>query len=214
MTADRRGKFEAQRDAIAEQLAHAVAHEGGGSLQQIRGKVREVVATQAAQAELVIAGSTGNYSHGEAEDAINAVLFDAAAPLLLMPETVPTSLGARIAVAWERSQAADEAVQAALPLLLAADYVTVLVAAERHARADMPAGIIEAMRRAGREAVIRRFSFAGRDIGTAILAEAQEIGADLLVMGAFTHMRMFEALFGGATREVLAGATIPLLLHH
>ena len=214
MTAARSREFEAERDRIVAHLSDAVARDGGGTLRQIRGRVREVVAAQAAQAELVVAGSTGHHGHGEAEDAINAVLFDAAAPLLLMPEAVPTSLGARIAVAWERSPAADEAVQAALPLLLSAEHVTLLVAEERHVSAGLPDGMITALRQAGPGAVVRRFGLAGRDIGAAILAEAAAVGADLLVMGAFTHKRVFETLFGGATREVMAGSTLPLLLHH
>ena len=214
MTAERRETFEAERDRIAEQLGRAVAHEGGGTLEQVRGRVREVVAGEAGHAGLVIAGTAGHHGHGEAEDAINAVLFDAAAPLLLLPPAPPASLGARIAVAWERSQAADEAVQAALPLLLAADHVTVLVAEERPASAGPPAGLIAALSQAGRPASIHRFSLAGRDIGDALLREAVASGADLLVMGAFTHKRAFEALFGGATREVLAGASMPLLMHH
>ena len=214
MSASQRRDFESERDTIAAQLTLAVAQGGGGCLQQIRGRVRQVVAAQAAQAGLVIAGSAGGHGHGEAEDAINAVLFDAAAPLLLITEAVPASLGTRIAVAWERSPAADEAIQAALPWLLAADDITVLVAEERHLRADLPDGLVVALKQAGRSVAIHHFTLAGRDIGAAILAEAQGVEADLLVMGAFTHSRTLEALFGGATREILAGATIPLLLHH
>lgn len=56
---------------------------------------------EARQASLVIAGSAGHPWHGEAQDAIDAVLFDAAAPLLLMPPAFPASLGAHVTVAWE-----------------------------------------------------------------------------------------------------------------
>ncbi len=151
--------------------------------------MREVVAGEAGLPGLVIAGTAGHHGHGEAEDAINAVLFDAAAPLLLLPPAAPASLGARIAVAWERSQAADEAVQAALAAAARGRHVTVLVAEERHVSAGLPAGMIAALRQAGPAASIRRFDLAGRDIGDAILAEADAVGADLLVMGAFTHKR-------------------------
>ena len=39
-------------------------------------------------------------------------------------------------------------------------------------------------------------------------------GADLLVMGAYTHKRIRELIFGGATLEALLDATIPVLMAH
>lgn len=214
MTVDRSNRFIAERDAIAKRLTDAAADARLGPLAILEGRVREVVAQEARAAHLVVAGAAGPHRHGEAEDAINAVLFDADAPLLLIPPVPPAVLGQTIALAWERSPAADEAVEAALPLLLAARQVTILVAQEGHARANLPAGLIEAMRQRGAALAVRHFDLSGRDIGDAILEEAGRAGADLLVMGAFTHSRTLEALFGGATQEVLAGAKMPLLLHH
>ena len=43
---------------------------------------------------------------------------------------------------------------------------------------------------------------------------AGEIGADLLVMGAFGHSRLREVLLGGVTRYFLKDSSIPLLLAH
>lgn len=214
MTADRLRTFEAHRDTIYRQLADLAASAHAGPVRQVRGQVREIVAAEAAKAWFVVAGAIGQHGHPEAKHSVVAALFDARAPLLLVPSSAPTVLGSSIAVAWERSKAADEAVQASLPLLLSADHVTILVAEERHVQADLPQGIVETLRQAGRAVSICHFGLAGRDIGDAILAEARTVGADLLVMGAFTHLRTLEALFGGATREVMAGADLPLLLHH
>ncbi|HZX71811.1 MAG TPA: universal stress protein [Rhodanobacter sp.] len=38
--------------------------------------------------------------------------------------------------------------------------------------------------------------------------------ADLLVMGAYSHSRLRERVLGGATRDVLTHAQIPVLMHH
>jgi nucleotide-binding universal stress UspA family protein len=43
---------------------------------------------------------------------------------------------------------------------------------------------------------------------------ANDLGADLLVMGAYAHSRMREFVFGGATRHVLEHMTIPVLMSH
>ena len=39
-------------------------------------------------------------------------------------------------------------------------------------------------------------------------------GADLLVMGAYTHSRLRELVFGGVTAHVLRTCRIPTLLAH
>ena len=40
---------------------------------------------------------------------------------------------------------------------------------------------------------------------------AGELGADLLVVGAYSHSRLREAVFGGTTQEILAEAQLPVL---
>jgi nucleotide-binding universal stress UspA family protein len=38
--------------------------------------------------------------------------------------------------------------------------------------------------------------------------------ATLIVMGAYTHGRLRQSFLGGVTRQVLAEATIPVLMSH
>ena len=57
-------------------------------------------------------------------------------------------------------------------------------------------------------------SYAGSLAGRALLGEVKRVGADLLVMGAYGHSRLREMIFGGATREVLAESTAPVLMAH
>ena len=54
----------------------------------------------------------------------------------------------------------------------------------------------------------------GRSIGEAILAETAALGADLLVKGAYTHSRLRQMIFGGATSHILAEADLPVLMAH
>jgi len=42
----------------------------------------------------------------------------------------------------------------------------------------------------------------------------EDMQADLLVMGAYGHSRFREALLGGATRDMLERAEIPVMMHH
>ena len=215
MSLERQAEFEAAQEALTARLVTLATEADGMPVpREVRGTVRETVAKQAAQAALVVAGAPGDGGRSPARDAVEAALLDARAPLLLLPERVVGVLTGTVAVAWERSRAADEAVEAALPILLAAQRVVVLVADEGHARADLPRGLMEAVRRSGPEPAVCRFGLGDRDIGDAILAEAASEHADLLVMGAFSRPRVLETVFGGATQQILKGAHIPLLLHH
>ena len=45
-----------------------------------------------------------------------------------------------------------------------------------------------------------------------VLEEAQARGADLVVMGAYSHSRLRELFLGGVTQHVLENATLPVLM--
>jgi nucleotide-binding universal stress UspA family protein len=47
-----------------------------------------------------------------------------------------------------------------------------------------------------------------------ILKSAEDAGAGLLVMGAYTHSRLREFVLGGATNYVSTHARIPVLMVH
>jgi nucleotide-binding universal stress UspA family protein len=50
--------------------------------------------------------------------------------------------------------------------------------------------------------------------GQALLDSAHALGADMLVMGAYAHSPLREALFGGATSHMLAHTELPVLMRH
>ena len=52
------------------------------------------------------------------------------------------------------------------------------------------------------------------DVGALILSRAADIGADLIVMGAYGHSRLREIVLGGATRELFESMTVPTLMSH
>ena len=51
-------------------------------------------------------------------------------------------------------------------------------------------------------------------LGAALLARAHELGADMLVLGAYQHSPLREFLLGGVTRHMLTHADLPMLLRH
>ena len=54
----------------------------------------------------------------------------------------------------------------------------------------------------------------GRSTAASLLNAAGSLSAAYLVMGAYGHTRLREAVLGGATRDILHSSTVPLLLAH
>lgn len=52
----------------------------------------------------------------------------------------------------------------------------------------------------------------GDNAGDLILSRAEELGADMMVMGAYGQSRITEFVFGSATRTILANPTVPIFL--
>ena len=53
-----------------------------------------------------------------------------------------------------------------------------------------------------------------RSPGEVVLGECADVGADLLVKGAYTQSRLRQLIFGGATRHIMMHATVPVILAH
>jgi nucleotide-binding universal stress UspA family protein len=219
-TDDRRRAWEAAQDGLMQALQAVLAtwhdarpHTPMPQLQQRAGTVRSIVRQQEQAHTITVLAAGSEHPDPEVMDAIPTSLFDSHAATLLVPTTPALQLGRRIALAWETSEAADHAVLSALPLLLKAEQVWVLVAKEPHRHAGQPEGLIQTLAQNGRPARMHQFDLAGRAIGLALLQETHAVDADLLVMGAFSHNRILEAVFGGATQEVLRSLDIPVLMH-
>jgi nucleotide-binding universal stress UspA family protein len=52
------------------------------------------------------------------------------------------------------------------------------------------------------------------DVGDVLLDRAADIGADLIVSGAYGHARWRELVLGGVTRHLLRHMTVPVLMTH
>ena len=50
--------------------------------------------------------------------------------------------------------------------------------------------------------------------GQSLVAKTLELAPDLVVMGAYGHSRFRETILGGATRQILTHAELPVLFAH
>ncbi len=148
---------------------------------------------------------------------LEAALFDGSAAVLVCPETLPETLGEKIVMAWDGGLEALHALRAAMSFLAGASRVEIaLIDPEEPAEGEEApgSGVATFLRRHGVAAEIAAIPSEGRTVGATLAAHMQSSGADLLVMGAYGHSRLREALIGGPTRELLKTVPCPVLMAH
>jgi nucleotide-binding universal stress UspA family protein len=177
------------------------------------------VAHHARFADMVILPQPYGEDRGaELEPLVEAVLFEGRAPVLVVPEKgEPVPKPRTIVVAWNESREALAAIRAALPMLRAADIVRVtVIGPPQHGpeRSD-PGGLLSQM--LARHGVSCEIDVLGKSmtrVSDVLNRHAVDTAADMIVMGAYGHSRFREAILGGATRNMLEQAKVPILMAH
>lgn len=207
---ERKARRTLENPALRWSAESAVAHFGG---------LPALVGLRARFADLVVQGRPyGPGSLPSQEAVIEAALFEGqAAVLVLPPGPMPKDFGRRIVVGWNQSNEALAAVRRALPLLKAADLVTVAVVnppVHSPERSD-PGGLLTQMlARHGVRAEVAVLAKTLPRVSDVLMRHMEDSDASVLVMGAYGHSRLREAILGGATRNVLENARRAVFLAH
>ena len=147
------------------------------------------------------------------ERAIESGLFDSGRPVLIAGPVPPSRIGTNVLVHWNCSTEQARVTAFAMPLLRKASRITVLhVEGGTVVPGPGAAEAVRHLQRNGLNAELLTVGLEGRSTGEAILATARSLGCDLLVKGAYTQSRLRQMIFGGATRHILAHATLPVLM--
>lgn len=147
-------------------------------------------------------------------EALETAVLGTGRPMLLAPSEEPDSIGKRVAIAWSGSAEASRATGFAMPFLTEADAVSVLSVTEESNWACSPEDMVAYLAWHGVEAKARSITANSGSTGALLLTEAVAEGADLLVMGAYTHSRLREMILGGVTKYVLNTAGPAVLMAH
>lgn len=177
------------------------------------GREEDVVAQQARLADLTVVAHPETGGDAASADALHAVLFDSGRPVLLAPGTPPAEIGRRICVAWNGTAESASAVTAALPWLQQADAVCILGSEGYQRRGPAAEELAPYLALHGIRADLGTIQPVGGVVGAGILAAAEEFGADLVTMGAYSHSRLRQLILGGVTRHVLEHARLPILMN-
>jgi nucleotide-binding universal stress UspA family protein len=147
------------------------------------------------------------------ERAIESGLFESGRPVLIAGAAPAPRIGSNVLLHWNGSTEQARATAFAMPLLRRAERITVLhVEGGAVVPGPSAAQATLHLQRNGFNAVQMTVGLEGRTTGEAILRAARSLDCDLLVKGAYTQSRLRQMIFGGATRHILANATLPVLM--
>ncbi len=145
---------------------------------------------------------------------IEAGLFEAGRPVLIAPPLPPQRMGDNILIAWNCSTEQARTTALAMPLLHKANRVIVLTVQGGTVPGPTGEQLARYLQRNGVPSEPITVSAEGRSTGEAILTEAASLECDLLIKGAYTQSRLRQMIFGGATRHIMANASLPVLMAH
>jgi nucleotide-binding universal stress UspA family protein len=181
----------------------------------LTGRRDDLIPRQARVSDLVVLRRPGDETPPELRSVLEATLFGAGRPLLIIPPGGVKAFGQTIAVAWNGSTEAARAVAGALPFVDAARVVHLLTAETWRTPANVGPDLAAYLQWRGVPCEVRKVT-GGEDeaVGAALLRTAVEVGADLMVMGGYGRTRLSELVLGGVTRHVLGAAELPVLASH
>ena len=183
------------------------------------GREDEITTVRGRLADLIVVARPSPDADLAVTMTLNAALVDTGRPVLVVPPGMTveslTDIGHKITISWNGSAEAGRAVAAAMPIIHVSDHVRILTADSEHSRAAEGAPeLARYLAWHGVTADIQTVHAGNRIIGELLLKECTDAGANLLVLGAYTHSRLRQLVFGGVTRHVLANADLPLFMVH
>ena len=215
LTARREASIRAEQEDWAGQLRAVVDNWSDRSRAQgiqtdwvdIEGDAAKIIIAHGRRADTIVVRRPAAHESDRMRHGMHAALFDTECPVLVVPPGFASSLGQVVAIAWKDDERALKAVRASIPILAKAQSVHVLCA-------DADAGIPPVLLEHDIKPHLHVVPEDAASVGERLLHAAHQVGADLLVMGAFAHREWREFLFGGVTRYMLAATDLPLFMRH
>jgi nucleotide-binding universal stress UspA family protein len=178
----------------------------------------QAMANLSRSADLIVAGGAPLDDGGVYRTASPAELvIQSGRPVLVAPPQGGALRAKQIVVAWKDSREARRAISDALPFLKAADEVVVMAVCPEAEHAGAQHQVNEVARHLTRHGAPARGKAKIAPSNAAAIElnmEAEALGADLIVSGAYGHTRLRELILGGVTRDFLTKPERFVLLSH
>jgi nucleotide-binding universal stress UspA family protein len=164
--------------------------------------------------DVTVLGRPGESAQSPRLSTYEACLFESGRPILLAPPNPPATMGENVLIAWNHSTEQARTNAFALPLLRGAKKVTILTVEGGSVVGPTGEQVKRHLHLNGIAADTTTINPGNRNSGEVILSQAEQLGCDLIVKGAYTQSRLRQMIFGGATRHILAHTKLPVLMSH
>jgi nucleotide-binding universal stress UspA family protein len=214
-----RARDEFTRTVAAHGLAMGYLESAGqgpvAGWREIPGDEAEVVGEHGRLFDLIVVGRPPPSASMRWREIQEAALFESGHPVLLAPpDPLEEMIGRTVVIAWNGSIETARTLSFGMPFLTMARRVEVLTVEGHMNPGPSAAEVVAHLAWHGITATARSLKPEGRPAGEVILDEAGDIGADLILKGAFTRSRFRQVVFGGLTQHILDYAKVPVLLAH
>lgn len=177
------------------------------------------VTALAKSADLVVIGQYSRATQHEAAFRPDEIAIECGRPLLIVPYIGGfNAIGESVLIAWDGTREATRAVHDALPLLRNAKTATVMIVLSQEREFErVHAGMQRMVAHLERHGIPARAEETIRgdlSVSDLLLSRAADLGADMIVAGAYHHSPWREALIGGVSRDLLRHMTVPVLMSH
>ncbi len=162
--------------------------------------------------DITVVGRPAVTGEGPRMATLEAALFDGGRPIMVAPPQPLETFGTNVVVSWNQSTESARTVAFALPYLVKAKKVTVLTMEGATVPGPDGNALCDYLSHHDIQADEMTATTEGRRPGIAILEEAEKLGCDLLIKGAYTQSRIRQMIFGGPTSQILAETRVPVLL--
>ena len=153
------------------------------------------------------------------DEMIETSLFQSGRPLIVVPHIQKDGLKLdHLVCCWDGSSAAARAINDALPLLVKATAVDLLIVLNEKTNSNTSvirgAEMAKHLARHDVKVQIETVPAADIDVPNAILSYVADNSATLIVMGGYGHAKLREVILGGVTRDMLKSMTVPVFMSH
>ena len=175
------------------------------------------IVDSARSTDLVICSQFDNDTPSAQRSDIEVLIFECGRPVIMVPYIIKESKAIdRVLIAWNGSREAARATFDAMPFLLDAKEVEVLTVdakSDLKQTADFAGSELGlTLTRHGIKVTVNNVESDGNSIGAVIENRSSDFSADLVIMGAYTHSRIRERIFGGVTSTLLNSMSTLTLL--
>ncbi|CEO91799.1 Universal stress protein family (plasmid) [Sinorhizobium fredii HH103] len=175
------------------------------------------IGERALYSDLILMGPGAFENADLKQQIITGGLFQSGRPVLLIPPgSIPTLKPKTVLLAWDSRAQSAHAAREALQLMSNAKFVHLAMvdptATPRQSGDEPGADVAAYLARHGIDVTVDALPSAGRTVAQVLQRHANDVAADMIVMGAYGHSRLRELVFGGVTRSMLNEARLPVLM--